>query len=61
MNDTIPTKVIEESKKIPTYFVFYQPCSSCKETGIAPITWNLKPVFQIKSGVNNYTSIYKIE
>lgn len=61
VGDTIPTKVIEESKKVPTYFFFYQPCSSCENTGMAPITWNLKPVFQVKKGENNYTSIYRIE
>ena len=64
VEDTIPAKVIEESKKIPTYFVFYQPCFSCKEnvdTGIAPIPWNLKPVLQMKGGVNTYTSIYRIK
>lgn len=61
VGDTIPTKVIEESKKVPIYFLFYQPCSSCKNTGMAPITWNLKPVFQVKKGINNYTSIYRIK
>ena len=61
MEDVIPAKVIQQSKKVPVYFVFYQPCSSCKEAGIAPITWNLKPVLQIESGVNSFTSIYKIK
>ncbi|MEK7450755.1 MAG: glycosyltransferase family 39 protein [Patescibacteria group bacterium] len=61
MEDTIPAKVIKESKEIPTYFVFYQPCSSCIEIGTAPVTWNLKPVLQMRSGVNNFTSIYRIK
>ncbi|MDP2649851.1 MAG: glycosyltransferase family 39 protein [bacterium] len=61
MEDVIPAKVIEKSKEVPTYFVFYQPCSSCKKTGIAPITWNLKPVLQMESGINSFTSIYRIK
>lgn len=61
VGDTIPAKVIEESKKVPTYFVFYQPCSLCGEIGTAPAPWNLKPILQIKSGTNNYTSIYRIK
>lgn len=61
VGDMIPAKVIEQSQKVPTYFVFYQPCSSCKQTGIAPIAWNLNPVLRIKSGNNTYTSIYRIK
>lgn len=61
MEDVIPAKVIEESRKNPTYFVFYQPCVSCRQTGIAPSTWNLKPVWQMESGINSFTSIYRIK
>jgi len=61
IENKIPAKVIEESKKIPTYFFFYQPCSSCEGTGIAPFHWGLKPILQIKSETNNYTSIYRVK
>ena len=61
INNEIPAKVIEESKSIPTYFFFYQPCSSCEGTGLAPISWGLKPVLQIKGNENSYTSIYRIK
>lgn len=64
VENTIPIKAIEESKKVPTYFVFYQPCFACKEdvdTGIAPNSWNLKPVLQMESGVNSFTSVYRIK
>lgn len=61
VGDIIPAKVIEESKKTPAYFLFYQPCSSCKDTGTAPISWNLTPILQVKRGLNNYTSIYRIK
>jgi len=61
IGDEIPEKVIEESKKNPTYFFFYQPCTSCVGTGIAPRSWNLNPILQMKNGESNYTSVYKIE
>lgn len=62
IEDKIPAKVIEESKKNPTYFFFYQPCSSCVKIGTAPLPWgNLDLVSQFKGGENNYTSIYRIK
>lgn len=61
IGDRIPAKVIEESKKIPAYFFFYQPCSSCEDVGVAPFPWGLKPILQIKGDSNNYTSIYRIK
>lgn len=61
IEDKIPAKVIEESKKNPTYFFFYQPCSSCKDIGTAPFHWGIDPVLQVKRGTNNYTSIYRIK
>jgi 4-amino-4-deoxy-L-arabinose transferase-like glycosyltransferase len=61
IGDRIPAKVIEESRKNPTYFFFYQPCSSCENIGVAPSSWGLKPILQIRSGMNNYTSIYRIK
>ena len=61
IGDTIPVKTIEESKKLPTYFFFYQPCSFCENIGIAPATWNLDPVLQLKTGDTNHTSIYRIK
>lgn len=61
VGDIIPTKVIEESKKIPTYFLFYQPCSSCEYPGDAPVQWNLDPILRIKGAGDNYMSIYRIK
>ena len=61
VGDVIPTKIIEESKKMPTYFLFYQPCSSCVYPGAAPVQWNLNPILRIKGAGDNYTSIYRIE
>ncbi len=61
IEDKIPAKVVEESKRNPAYFFFYQPCSSCEDIGIAPFHWGLDPILQVKSGTNNYTSIYRIK
>lgn len=59
IEDKIPAKVIGESRKNPTYFFFYQPCSSCQDAGVAPASWDIKPFWQIKNG-NSYSSVYKI-
>jgi 4-amino-4-deoxy-L-arabinose transferase-like glycosyltransferase len=61
IGETVPAKVREEAKKYNTYFFFYQPCSSCEKIGIAPPSWNLDPVFQVKSSSISYTSIYQIK
>ena len=60
IDNTIPQKVIEESKKTPTYFVFYQPCVPCQGKGLAPTSWNSDPVLQVQRGTNNYLTVYKI-
>ena len=59
--DNIPEDVKEMSSKMPTYFVFYQPCPSCPQTGIAPKSWNLKLLKQIDKGNNVFYSIYSVE
>ena len=61
IGDEIPSRVLKESKKVPTYFVFYQPCQTCQIVGTAPISWNFTTVLQVKRGVDNYTTVYKIE
>ena len=48
INSTIPQQVLQESKRIPTYFVFYQPCPSCVNVGVAPSQWPVSTVLQIK-------------
>jgi len=61
IGDTIPAKATTESKKLPSYFFFYQPCDSCEDIGIAPASWKLDTVLQLKTGDTNYTSIYRIK
>lgn len=52
-NATIPEDVLEMSKKMPTYFVFYQDCSLCKFPGAAPLTWPLKEINSYQKGSGN--------
>lgn len=62
IDDNIPDKVLEQSKKLPTYFVFYQPCVKCKGIGIAPETWKSMELIYQKEKVKGlrYLSLYKI-
>lgn len=61
INDTIPKEVLEVSKKMPTYFVFYQDCPSCPHMGVAPVQWNATPIFQIERiEKERYYTLYQI-
>lgn len=62
INDEIPQKIIEKSKQIPTYFVFYQPCAQCPYVGAAPLMWKqLKLVQRFRKGyTERYMSLYKL-
>jgi 4-amino-4-deoxy-L-arabinose transferase-like glycosyltransferase len=57
-----PEEVLEASKIMPTYFVFFQECSSCEQTGIAPKTWPVKTIYQVeKLERGRYFTLYQIE
>ena len=62
-NET-PQKVLEKSKQMPTYFVFYQPCVFCVESeiGLAPSTWkSLELVYQFeKEFRQRKLSVYRV-
>ncbi len=61
ISDYPPKEVIEVSKKMPTYFVFYEPCSVCKVTGKAPPLWPVKTIFQIqKEKKDTFYTLYQI-
>lgn len=60
VGEKIPEKVLEKSKKISTYFVFYQPCASCKSAGFSPDGWNAEEILQIKKGSGNYMTVYRV-
>ncbi len=60
-NDTPPKEVLSNASKMPTYFVFYQACPSCSAIGIAPESWPVKEIFQIKKiEKNSFYTLYQI-
>lgn len=61
IEQTPPKEVIEMSKKMPTYFVFYQPCPPCKFIGDAPTAWPIKLIYRYaKPDGKSYFSIYQV-
>ena len=62
VEDTIPRKVLDKSKQVPTYFVFYQPCTQCPYIGAAPLMWKqLELVQRFRKGyAEKYLSLYKV-
>lgn len=63
LGETMPKKVIDMSKKMPTYFIFYQPCEQCKTIGTAPQGWNsMELLYQYrKVNKNRYLSLYRVK
>lgn len=61
IGDTPPQVVLDNARKMPTFFVFYQPCSSCPQVGVAPAGWPLKQIFQItKPQKGSYYTLYQV-
>lgn len=61
VGDTPPDEVQQQMQKVPTYFVFYQPCPDCKLTGQAPDSWSkYQEVFSYAKPDNAYIKIYKL-
>lgn len=59
--DQPPQEVLLASTKEPTYFIFYQPCPSCKSSGIAPDMWRTTLLYRYtKINPQTYTSLYQI-
>ena len=58
-----PSKeVIRKAQKMPTFFVFYQACNSCKAIGVAPDSWPVKKIFQIeKEEKGQFYTLYQIK
>jgi len=57
----IPKDVIDASLKMPTYFIFYQPCIDCEFPGDSPDTWPLKLISRFEKNEGVFYSIYKVE
>lgn len=61
IDNIVPKELLEINKKMPTYFVFYQPCNFCKSYGEAPDPWPVSLVFQYKKyNEGRFFSIYKV-
>ena len=55
-----PKEVLAISKKMPTYFIFYQACEYCKNLGVAPASWPVKIIFQTeKVEKGQFYTLYK--
>ena len=62
IHDTPPQEVIDASREMTTYFVFYQECPSCKHVGLAPWQWPVEEIYQIeKEEPSRYYTLYQIK
>lgn len=64
ITETLPQELVETSKKMPVYFVFYQACTVCPDKGHAPDGWldKVRPVLEItKASGKAYLTVYKIQ
>ena len=56
-----PQELLDMAKKEDTYIVFYQDCTICEGVGIAPSSWPLTKVMQIKRiEADSYITLYKV-
>jgi hypothetical protein len=62
IEDAPPMEVLEKSKSMPTFFLFYQPCAPCKGKGEAPLNWPMHQIFQIEHvNPGNFITVYVVE
>jgi 4-amino-4-deoxy-L-arabinose transferase-like glycosyltransferase len=62
ISETPPKEAIEASKKMSTYFVFYQDCIPCQATGLAPLQWKAKEVLKFKrEDDQSYYTVYQLQ
>jgi 4-amino-4-deoxy-L-arabinose transferase-like glycosyltransferase len=60
VSDSIPSDIIEMSKVMPTYVVFYQECPQCKGIGFAPPQWSVTPVIQKERLDTTHYTLYQV-
>ena len=61
INNSMPPQLVQASKEMPTYVVFYQSCPSCQAVGKAPSTWPVTTVFSIKKiAPDTYYTLYRV-
>ncbi len=59
--EKIPQEALNASEKMPTYFIFYQPCIECEYPGDAPDDWPLKKVSEYKKNDAIFYTVYSVE
>ena len=60
LDQGIPDELRKKATEMPTYVVFYQPCPSCIHAGIAPASWDVEQILQVKKSPDTYFTVYKI-
>lgn len=61
IKDRIPQELLTYSQNRDTYIVFYQECPPCAGKGLAPSSWPLTQVYQLKKEQpDTYFTIYKV-
>jgi len=59
--DELPKEIDEARGKIPTYFLFYQPCEKCKNIGEPPNSWPTTLISSYRRGIGSkYLSLYRV-
>lgn len=61
INATPPQELLDAAKTQETYVLFYQDCPDCESNGVAPSSWPLQKVLQVKKiepGI--YLTLYKV-
>ncbi|HVZ59070.1 MAG TPA: glycosyltransferase family 39 protein [Patescibacteria group bacterium] len=61
INSTPPKELLAAAHKEDTYVVFYQDCPACQGVGVAPGSWPLQKIIQIKRiEAGSYLTLYKV-
>lgn len=56
-----PKELLDAALKQDTYIVFYQDCTLCNGVGIAPASWPLRKIMQLKRiEAGSYFTLYKV-
>lgn len=61
LGKTIPQEAVAAGKKMPAYFLFYQPCPDCPGIGDVPSEWPVKIVSQYhRNGTGTDMTLYQV-
>ncbi len=56
-----PKELLDKSKSMSVYTVFYQPCPSCEAVGKPPVTWPVELVREYKKSDGVMLGVYKFK